>query len=415
MSLFRNKEVKLIIVTSFLTFLVFLSTFIFITYNWFNEINKKYINQNTALVGAIISNNPELEEEIVPIITKGNIEQYYTIGNNILDKYYYTENLSSIKNPVIKDSYSNFNLTIILLWGVFFIVINLLIFKIISPIFNNIKMLGERADEMVEGNFNFSKFKFEEGDFYVFYNKFTHMGERLENALNDLKNEKINLKDIINDISHQLKTPLSALIAYNDILKNHENMDSKTKSKFIEMTSEQLDRMDWLITTLLKYARIESNAVSYNKEMIPLSDSIKYAIEPLKVSANDKNQSIELILNNEGYYFHDKKWIAESLSNIIKNAIEHTDINGKIKIMLEETPMSISITISDNGEGIEKSDIKNIFKRFYKGKNSINPKSIGIGLSLSKKIIEAHGGSIAVESEIGKGTNFTITLLKLIV
>ena len=121
MSLFRNKEVKLIIVTSFLTFLVFLSTFIFITYNWFNEINKKYINQNTALVGAIISNNPELEEEIVPIITKGNIEQYYTIGNNILDKYYYTENLSSIKNPVIKDSYSNFNLTIILLWGVFFI------------------------------------------------------------------------------------------------------------------------------------------------------------------------------------------------------------------------------------------------------------------------------------------------------
>ena len=188
MSLFRNKEVKLIIVTSFLTFLVFLSTFIFITYNWFNEINKKYINQNTALVGAIISNNPELEEEIVPIITKGNIEQYYTIGNNILDKYYYTENLSSIKNPVIKDSYSNFNLTIILLWGVFFIVINLLIFKIISPIFNNIKMLGERADEMVEGNFNFSKFKFEEGDFYVFYNKFTHMGERLENSLNYLNN-----------------------------------------------------------------------------------------------------------------------------------------------------------------------------------------------------------------------------------
>lgn len=83
--------------------------------------------------------------------------------------------------------------------------------------------------------------------------------------------------------------------------------------------------------------------------------------------------------------------------------------------MLEETPMSISITISDNGEGIEKSDIKNIFKRFYKGKNSINPKSIGIGLSLSKKIIEAHDGSIAVESEIGKGKNFTITLLKVIV
>lgn len=415
MRLLKNKEVKLIIITSLITFLVFLTAFIFITYNWFNDINKKYIDQNTALVGVIIENNPEIEEEIVPIITKGNINEYYELGNNILDKYYYNENLNPIKNPILKDSYSNLKLTIILLWILFFIVAMILILKIISPIFNNIKKLGERADEMVEGNFNSTELKFEEGDFYVFYNKFIHMGERLENALKDLKDEKINLKDIINDISHQLKTPLSALIAYNDILKNHENMDIETKSKFIEMTSEQLDRMDWLITTLLKYARIESNAVSYNKEMIPISESIRYAIEPLKVSANNKKQRIELDFNSEGYYFHDKKWIAESLSNIIKNAIEHTDINGKIKISLEETPMSISITVSDNGEGIEKTELKNIFKRFYKGKNSINPKSIGIGLSLSKKIIEAHGGSITAESELGKGTNFNIILLKVIV
>ena len=415
MGLLKNKEVKLIIITSLITFLVFLTAFIFITYNWFNDINKKYIDQNTALVGVIIENNPEIEEEIVPIITKGNINEYYELGNNILDKYYYNENLNPIKNPILKDSYSNLKLTIILLWILFFIVAMILILKIISPIFNNIKKLGERADEMVEGKFNSTELKFEEGDFYVFYNKFIHMGERLENALKDLKDEKINLKDIINDISHQLKTPLSALIAYNDILKNHENMDIETKSKFIEMTSEQLDRMDWLITTLLKYARIESNAVSYNKEMIPISESIRYAIEPLKVSANNKKQSIDLDFNSEGYYFHDKKWIAESLSNIIKNAIEHTDINGKIKISLEETPMSISITVSDNGEGIEKTELKNIFKRFYKGKNSINPKSIGIGLSLSKKIIEAHGGSITAESELGKGTNFNIILLKVIV
>lgn len=415
MRLLKNKEVKLIIITSLITFLVFLTAFIFMTYNWFNDINKKYIDQNTALVGVIIENNPEIEEEIVPIITKGNINEYYELGNNILDKYYYNENLNPIKNPILKDSYSNLKLTIILLWILFFIVAMILILKIISPIFNNIKKLGERADEMVEGNFNSTELKFEEGDFYVFYNKFTHMGERLENALKDLQNEKVNLKDIINDISHQLKTPLSALIAYNDILKNHENMDVKTKSKFIEMTSEQLDRMDWLITTLLKYARIESNAVSYNKEIIPLSESIRYAIEPLKLSANNKKQKIELDFNSEGYYFHDKKWIAESLSNIIKNAIEHTDINGKIKISLEETPMSISITVSDNGEGIEKTELKNIFKRFYKGKNSINPKSIGIGLSLSKKIIEAHGGSITAKSEIEKGTSFNIIFLKVII
>ena len=175
MRLFKNKEVKLIVITSFITFLVFLAAFIFITYNWFNDINKKYINQNTALVGAIIKNNPELEDEIVPIITKGNIDEYYSIGNNILDKYYYNENLSSIKNPILKDSYSNFKLTIILLWGIFFIAVILLILNIISPIFNNIKKLGERADEMVEGRFNSKELNFEEGDFYVFYNLFDNL------------------------------------------------------------------------------------------------------------------------------------------------------------------------------------------------------------------------------------------------
>ena len=415
MRLLKNKEVKLIIITSFIAFLVFLSVTILITNKWFNKINLKYINQNIALVGAIVENNPELEEEIVPIITKGNVEEYYKLGSNILEKYYYNENLSSIKNPILKESYKSFKVTIIMLWIIFFAVVILLILKIISPIFNNIKKLGERADEMVEGKFNSTELKFEEGDFYIFYNKFTHMGERLENALKDLQDEKVNLKDIINDISHQLKTPLSALIAYNDILKNHENMDIETKSQFINLSSEQLDRMDWLITTLLKYARIESNAVTYNKEMIPLSKTIEYAVQPLIVAASEKEQRINLELNNEGYYIHDKKWIAESISNIIKNAIEHTDIGGKIKISLEETPLSVTILISDNGEGIEKSELKNIFKRFYKGKNSINPKSIGIGLSLSKKIIEAHGGSITVESELGKGTAFSIIFLKGII
>lgn len=415
MRLLKNREAKLIIITSFITFLVFLSVTIFITNKWFNDINLKYINQNIALVGVIIENSPELEEEIVPIITKGNMEKYYEAGRNILDKYYYNENLSNIKNPILNESYKSFKVTIILLWVLFCSVVIALILKIISPIFNNIKKLGERADEMVEGKFNSIELKFEEGDFYVFYNKFNHMGERLESALKDLQDEKVNLKDIINDISHQLKTPLSALITYNDILKNHENMDVKTKSQFINLSSEQLDRMDWLITTLLKYARIESNAVSYNKEEIPLAETIEYAVEPLKLPASEKDQSIVLELNSKGYYKHDKKWIAESLSNIIKNAIEHTSNNGEIKIKLDETPLSITINISDNGEGIEKTELKNIFKRFYKGKNSINPKSIGIGLSLSKKIIEAHGGNISVESELGKGTTFSIIFLKGII
>lgn len=192
-------------------------------------------------------------------------------------------------------------------------------------------------------------------------------------------------------------------------------MSVEDKNMFIEFTSKQLDRMEWLITTLLKYARIESNVVKYNKDTIPLKETIVNAIGPLMLKAEEKSQKIILNCHSQGYYLHDKKWMEEAISNIIKNAIEHTENNGIIDIKLEETPLSIGISIKDNGEGIRKDEIRKIFNRFYKGENSLNPTSIGIGLSLSRKIIEAHNGTITVESQLNKGTTFYITFLKGII
>ena len=209
--------------------------------------------------------------------------------------------------------------------------------------------------------------------------------------------------------------PTENIELYNDILKNHESMSVEDKNMFIEFTSKQLDRMEWLITTLLKYARIESNVVKYNKDTIPLKETIVNAIGPLRLKAEEKSQKIILNCHSQGYYLHDKKWMEEAISNIIKNAIEHTENNGIIDIKLEETPLSIGISIKDNGEGIKKDELRKIFNRFYKGENSLNPTSIGIGLSLSRKIIEAHNGTITVESQLNKGTTFYITFLKGII
>ena len=381
--------------------------------NWFNNISSRYGEQNVALVGAILEQNPELEEKIIPIITKGEYGKYYDAGKVVMDKYYYNDNILPYKNAVIKNEYDNFKKIWIGFVGIVWAILLTLFIYIIKPIFKNLNTLGQIADNMVEGKFNNKQLALNEGELAVFYNKFIDMGERLEGALSDLKAEKVNLKNIINDISHQLKTPLSALITYNDILKNHNNMDSETRTKFIDSTSDQLDRMDWLITTLLKYARIESNAINYNKSLHSLKDTINYCMQPLKVKADEMKQNIILDFKGEGLYFHDEKWIGEAFSNIIKNSIEHTALGGSIKVCLEETPLSVTVTISDNGEGIEKKELKNIFKRFYKGKNSLNPKSIGIGLSLTKKIIEAHNGSIVAESEVLVGTTFYITFLKV--
>ena len=413
MNLLKNREIKNIIILSVISFIIFtLISMMFLT-NWFNNISSRYGKQNIALVGAILEQNPELEENIIPIITKGEYSKYYDYGKLVIDKYYYNDNILPYKNAIIKNEYNNFKKIWIGFVGVIWAILLILFIYIIKPIFKNLNTLGQIADNMVEGKFNNKQLALNEGELSVFYNKFIDMGERLEGALNDLKAEKVNLKNIINDISHQLKTPLSALITYNDILKNHNKMDSETRTKFIDSTSDQLDRMDWLITTLLKYARIESNAINYNKSLHSLKDTINYCMQPLKVKADKMKQNIILDFKGEGLYFHDEKWIGEAFSNIIKNSIEHTALGGNIKVCLEETPLSVTVTISDNGEGIEKKDLKNIFKRFYKGKNSLNPKSIGIGLSLSKKIIEAHNGSIVAESEVLVGTTFYITFLKV--
>ena len=413
MNLLKNREIKNIIILAVISFIIFsLISTMFLT-NWFNNISSRYGKQNIALVGAILEQNPELEEKIIPIITKGEYSKYYDTGKVVMYKYYYNDNILPYKNAIIKNEYDNFKRIWIGFVAVIWAILLILFIYIIKPIFKNLNTLGQIADNMVEGKFNNKQLSLNEGELSVFYNKFIDMGERLEGALSDLKAEKVNLKNIINDISHQLKTPLSALITYNDILKNHNNMDSETRTKFIDSTSDQLDRMDWLITTLLKYARIESNAINYNKSLHSLKDTINYCMQPLRVKADEMKQNIILDFKGDGLYFHDEKWLGEAFSNIIKNSIEHTALGGNIKVSLEETPLSITVTISDNGEGIEKKDLKNIFKRFYKGKNSLNPKSIGIGLSLSKKIIESHNGSIVAESEVLVGTTFYITFLKV--
>lgn len=413
--MFKNREIKNIAMVILIVMIIFYSIYGVVINKALNEASSNFASENIALIGAILEKYPELEEEIIPIITKEYSEEDYALGQEYLDKYSYIDTLPAYKNYLVRDIKQETNHKLFIISVIITLALMILVIKIIKPIFNKLNLLGSLADNMVEGNFNNVDIEFKEGEFFIFYNKFITMGERLEKALKDLQKEKILLKDIINDISHQLKTPLAALISYNDILKNHENMSLEDKNIFITYSSEQLDRMEWLISTLLKYARIESNVVQYNKDTGSLHETIINVVRPLQLKAGEKKQKINFTFQSEGEYLHDKKWIGEAISNIVKNAIEHTGNNGIIDIKLEETPLSICISIKDNGEGIKKDELKKIFNRFYKGENSLNPASIGIGLSLSRKIIEAHNGSITVTSELGVGTTFYITFLKVII
>ncbi|MPQ44802.1 sensor histidine kinase [Clostridium tarantellae] len=409
-----NERAKL---GAFLIILFILQGFVFYTLNinTLGKINRRYINQNISIVGEISNYNETLGEKIIPLIT-GKKQGDYNKGKEIMDRYSYNTNLNYDFNPLFEDINNQWIISLILLITLSTIIILVGVFFITNPMFKQIKILTIRAENIVENKFYSNEKTYNyKGSLNKFIVKFQLMEDRIKNSISLLKDEKINLKNIINDISHQLKTPLMALAMYNDILKDHKEMDKEEIDDFINLSKEQLERMNWLVKTLLKYARLESNAVEYRKEIFSLKNTVEESINPLKIKAEEKNQVLTFICKKDIEYYHDRKWVGEAISNIVKNAIEHTKENGKIEVNLYETPLSITVSIKDNGEGIEKSELKKIFKRFYKGENSVNPTSIGIGLCLSKSIIQSHNGDINVESELGKGSTFYITFLKTVI
>ncbi|APH22719.1 sensor histidine kinase [Clostridium botulinum] len=416
---FRNPEIKELTFKFSLIFILFaILTTIFIK-GELNKLNKDYINQNTLIVGNILSKHPELEDEVILSLNSNkdaryNEEKNYKIGKKVLEKYSYDENLDIYKNPILNNFSMNFIYRIIIYFALAIIIIYIIIYDKFKYFYKKAEIFTEASEDIMEGHF--SKFIDEnkEGDFYILSSKFNLMSNRLEESLLNLKKEKIFLKNIISDISHQLKTPLSSLIMFNELMKD-ENMPIEDRKNFLKLSDEQLRRMEWLIINLLKVGRLEAGVVEFRRENNPLYVTVNKALAGLSEKAKEKSQQVIVDIDEDVYFKHDMDWTAEAISNIIKNSIEHTDNYGQIKISCEETPISLTISIKDNGEGIPEKLQNKIFERFYKGENSVNPSSIGIGLSLTKSIIESQNGSIIVESEMGEGTEFIMTFLKTIV
>lgn len=226
-----------------------------------------------------------------------------------------------------------------------------------------------------------------------------------------LQNDKTYLSDSLADISHQLKTPLSAMMVMTDLLRE-ENDETKRK-EFLTVIEAQLNKMNWLILNLLKLSKLDSGAVEFKRESVEIKSIIDESLKPFMVTLDLK--SISLINNTEDFTFNgDKNWSIEAFENILKNCIEHTDKNGKIVISSEKTNIYDEITVRDNGCGIAKEDLEHIFERFYHGKNSSGD-SVGIGLALAKTVFEKENASISAQSVEGQGSAFTIRFYKSII
>ena len=251
----------------------------------------------------------------------------------------------------------------------------------------------------------------DEGEMY----KLFHSVNTLVSVLNaHIENEfrtKEFLKDTISDISHQLKTPLAALNIYNGILQS-ETENLPDLKKFTILSEQELDRIETLIQNLLKITRLDAGAIIIEKNFENVSDMMHDIEQHFAYRAKQEQKELILSGDDDITLFCDREWMIEAVSNLVKNAFDHTDAGKRICVEWKQMSDILQIVVEDNGCGIHSEDIYHIFKRFYRSRFSKDTQGIGLGLPLSKTIVELHGGNIKVDSVLGKGSAFIINILE---
>ena len=250
----------------------------------------------------------------------------------------------------------------------------------------------------------------DEGELYRLFHTVNSLAAVLNaHADNELR-EKEFLKNTISDISHQLKTPLAALNIYNGLLQDGD-MELSAVKEFADLSEQELDRIETLVQNLLKITKLDAGAIVLEKATENVADMMR-DIE-LHFAYRARQEKKKIILSGSDYLslFCDRDWLSEAIDNIVKNAFDHTESGATIRVAWKELPSGVQIVITDNGCGIHPEDIHHIFKRFYRSRFSKDKQGIGLGLPLAKAIVEAHNGTIEVDSELGIGTTFTMNFL----
>lgn len=250
------------------------------------------------------------------------------------------------------------------------------------------------------------------GDWYSLFHAINEMATILSAHAENQRQTKEFLQDIISDVSHQIKTPLSALKMYHEIIESHKD-DAATVSSFTEKSQREIKRMEDVIYTLLKLARLDAGIIQMEKSEENVSILMQDVLERFETWAEREHKTITLSGKENVILLCDALWVSEAIGNIIKNALEHTKNGGHIGVKWSQSPLMTQIEISDDGKGIHPEDLYNIFKRFYRSRLSSDVHGIGLGLPLAKSIVEAHGGTISVTSTPGTGTTFTLNFINL--
>ncbi len=273
--------------------------------------------------------------------------------------------------------------------------------------------LCDEIDEILHGKENFAINSFREGELGILSSEIHKMTIRLREQNSALKNDKLILKETMEDISHQLRTPLTSMILILGRLRQSGISDSQRTECCRELYG-LLDRMQRLIETLLGLSRIEAGATVFRKETINCRELVASAIEPVEIALELKGITADIIIEGEPSFCGDRQYCTEALTNILKNCMEHTPENGKITIEVTENAMYSGIKITDSGEGIRPDELPYIFERFRRS-SEYTKNGYGIGLAFARKIAASQNGSLTASNSENGGAVFDMRFYKTVV
>ena len=399
-----KKETRIFLVILIAFFLIGLGLQFYI----YNQTKELIVENNSLIVGTIIEAHPELETEIIEIMKQEN----FTENREILEKYGFTnletlEYLESVKKleQILLGIYIMFFLALAIILIIYFIIIQRRRKK-------EIQKIDKYLFSLLQDNINVNLKDFQSGELETLQNDLMKVTSKLKNALDTSTKDRQELSKNLADISHQLKTPLTSLFVINEALQ-YKDINETQKEEFIKKQEEILTHIETLITSLLKVSQIESGMITLKKETISLTNLLKEVYNQLELIIVSKNIKVTYNIPKNIKITGDAYWLREALSNIVKNACEHVEEKGSVTLTAKETPMFVELVVEDNGCGIKESDLLHIFERFYK--SSPNKNSIGIGLNLTKSILDKTNATIRVQSEENKYTKFTIHFYKSVV
>lgn len=396
----KNKTIKKYIL-SLIILLIFNVSLIFILNRYeYKMYTKNYNDKINSIISNIKNRYPNIEESDIIVIINNEED-----SEDILSKY----GIDSItKNDKVNNKIRIISLIIIITFDSLIILIFYLYDKNKSK---KIKEITKMISKINNRQFDIDINDFNEGELSILKNEISKTTIMLRQVADNSVKDKLNLKDSLGDISHQLKTPLTSITIMIDNILDSPDMDEKTRKKFLINIKREILNINFLVMSLLKLSKFDANVVKFNKESVYLKDIIIESIKNVSMIKELKNITIKVSGDDNIKLLCDFKWQVESITNILKNSIEHTSEYGTVEVNYSENKLYTRILIKDNGKGIDSDDLPHIFDRFYKGKNGSDD-SFGIGLSLSKTIIEKEGGSITVKSTPNIGTIFTIKYLK---